>query len=89
MVRRVCGDVASVDYSTRRFSTRSEAHTFIHMVERQQLDPVFHALGDGTRRQMLKGLRKANGWLGSKVAAPPGYNRGDVSRRSTESLRCD
>jgi DNA-binding transcriptional ArsR family regulator len=46
-------------------------HTFNHMVELQapQLDTVFHALGDATRRRMLRDLAGGERSVG-ELAAP-------------------
>ncbi len=46
------------NHSTNRLTFRIRASTFNHMVELEapRLDNVFHALGDATRRRMLREL---------------------------------
>ena len=48
----------STNYSTNRLTIPIHVVIFNHMVEQQtsQLDAVFHALGDATRRRMLRHL---------------------------------
>ena len=50
---------------------RKNVDIFNHMVELNtpQLDAVFHALGDATRRQMLRELAQADRTVG-ELAAP-------------------
>jgi DNA-binding transcriptional ArsR family regulator len=45
------------------------ADKFNHMVEHNQLDTVFHALGDATRRRMLADLASGERTVG-QLAAP-------------------
>src|SRR5207302_572190 len=49
---------ASENYSTDRLTIRKGFSIFNHMVKLRtpELDSVFHALGDATRRQMLREL---------------------------------
>ena len=58
-------------HSTNRLTVRFGARIFNHMVElfSPQLDTVFHALGDGTRRRMLRDLAAGERTVG-QLAEP-------------------
>jgi DNA-binding transcriptional ArsR family regulator len=59
------------DRSTNRLTIRNRAPIFNHMVELQtpRLDSVFHALGDATRRRMLRELARGERTVG-QLAEP-------------------
>ena len=62
------------NYSTARLTIHGRAPILNHMVELQptptaQLDAVFHALGDATRRRMLRDLAVGQRSVG-ELAAP-------------------
>ena len=56
-------------YSTKGLTIVANAHIFSRMVEYPRLDLVFHALGDGTRRGMLKQLARREHTV-SELAEP-------------------
>lgn len=58
-------------YSTKRLTLKWDAAIFNHMVELQtpRLDAIFHALGDGTRRRMLRELTSGERTVG-QLAEP-------------------
>ena len=58
-------------YSTNGLTLRKRSSIFNRMVELQthQLDTIFHALGDATRRQMLRELSKGERTVG-QLAEP-------------------
>src|SRR5260370_25929961 len=58
-------------HSTNRLTIRNRTPIFNHMVELEapQLDTVFHALGDSTRRRMLRELASGERTVG-QLAEP-------------------
>ena len=60
-----------IKYSTNRLTIKSESRIFNHMVELhvQQIDTVFHALSDATRRRMLRELSSGERTV-SQLAEP-------------------
>jgi DNA-binding transcriptional ArsR family regulator len=67
----VCSVIPACDYSTNWLTNASTALIFNHMVNIQEsrLDTVFHALGDLTRRRMLRSLAEGERTVG-QLAEP-------------------
>src|SRR5258708_19675238 len=70
-------------HSTNRLTFRMRFLIFNHMVELQapQLDSVFHALGDATRRQMLRDLASGERTVG-QLAQPFAISLGAPSNHT-------
>src|SRR5688572_20862772 len=66
---RVPGLARSCNHSTIQLTISRRMDTFTHMVEDQNLDDVFHALADPTRRAMLKSLSQSRHTVG-ELAEP-------------------
>src|SRR4051794_23894069 len=62
---------APICHSTNWLTIRQRAPTFNHMVELEssRLDAIFHALGDATRRRMLRDLTRSERSV-SELAEP-------------------
>jgi DNA-binding transcriptional ArsR family regulator len=74
MLGRALGDATGNkpgNHSTSRLTIESAARIFNHMVEQHasHLDTVFHALGDATRRRMLRDLSQSERTV-SQLAEP-------------------
>jgi DNA-binding transcriptional ArsR family regulator len=63
------GFARSRNHSTIQLTVSCRKDTFTHMVEDQNLDDVFHALADPTRRAMLKSLSQSRHTVG-ELAEP-------------------